>query len=81
MSERPGFRWDARSLLWAAVVLGASAAFALLIARPQMRRARELAGTVRTERAQMSAKYQSLEAIARAQKDAAALSARAADFE
>jgi Tfp pilus assembly protein PilO len=74
------FHWDSRCLAWAAGVLGASAAFWLLVAWPQMARARDLAETVSSERAELAARYQSLEVLGRAEKEADELAARAADF-
>ncbi len=81
MSDRSSFRWDWRSLLWAAMVLAGAAAFSLLVARPQMARARELATTVHNERADLAARYQSLDILAKSEKEAAALVARTADFD
>ena len=73
--------WNLRSLVWAAAVLGLSAAFVLLVARPQVLRMRNLANTVQSERAGNSRAYQSLDVIAKAQKETAALVARVADFD
>lgn len=80
MNRPRGFYWDSRSLLWAAAVLAGSAAFCLLVAWPRMARARELGVQVQSERADMAARYQSLEAIARSEKEATVLTARAANF-
>jgi Tfp pilus assembly protein PilO len=73
--------WNSRSLLWAVVILAISAAFCLLDARPQMAHARCLTEAVATERAECAARYQSLETLARTQKETAVLAARVADFD
>lgn len=81
MNERTAPRWEPHSLIWAAAILAGSAAFFLIVARPQTARARELRQTVRKERAEMAARFQLLEVLARIEKDVAALTAQTADFD
>lgn len=81
MNGRSGFQWDNRSLLWATAIVAASSAFAWFVAGPQMAKARSLAGDVQTEQIALASRSHSLELIAKARKDAAALAARVADFE
>jgi len=81
MTNPSAFRWDSRSLVWAAAVLAVSAGYALLIAKPRIARARELNRELQSERAELNARVQWLEVIARAEKEAAVLATRTANFE
>ncbi|HQE42215.1 MAG TPA: type 4a pilus biogenesis protein PilO [Phycisphaerae bacterium] len=81
MNERTAPRWEPHSLIWAAAILAGSAAFFLIVARPQTARARELRQTIQNQQVELAARFHSLKEIARIEKEVESLTAQTTHFE